>query len=106
MFIGLLSVCAIGSFGAPLASNYKEPINFVSLNYRPCQPRPNVNINSNETLFCPFNVIVNKCCGGCNIIDDPYAQVCVPNKVKNINAKIFNLMSRVNETKFLVQHEL
>ena len=28
-----------------------------------------------------------------------------PNKVKNMNVKVFNLMSRVNETRFLVQHE-
>ena len=28
-----------------------------------------------------------------------------PNKVKNMNLKVFNLMSEVNETIFLVQHE-
>ena len=27
------------------------------------------------------------------------------NKVKNINVKVFNLVSRANETRFLVQHE-
>ena len=31
--------------------------------------------------------------------------ICVPNKVKNMNIKVFNLMSEANETKFLVQHE-
>ena len=30
---------------------------------------------------------------------------CVPNKVKNTNVKVFDLMSVVNETRFLVQHE-
>ena len=38
-------------------------------------------------------------------IDDPYAQYCVPNKVKNINSKVFNLISEANETRFLVHHE-
>ena len=36
-----------------------------------------------------------------NTIDDPYAPnkvKCVPNKVKNMNANVFNLMSRVSET--------
>ena len=42
MFIGLSSVCAIGSFGASLASNYKEPINCVSLNNQPCKAGPTV----------------------------------------------------------------
>ena len=48
---------------------------------------------------------VNNCVGSCSIIDDPYARMCVPNKVKNMNVKVFNLMSGVNETIFLVQRE-
>ena len=31
--------------------------------------------------------------------------VCVPNKVKNINLKVFNLISRANDTRFLVQYK-
>ena len=30
--------------------------------------------------------------------------MCVPNKEKNMNAKVFNLISGVNETRVLVQH--
>ena len=37
--------------------------------------------------------------------DDPYARICVREKVKNMNVKVFNLMLWVNETRFLVQHE-
>ena len=39
------------------------------------------------------------------VADDPYARICVPEKVKNMNGKVFNLMLWVNETRFLVQHE-
>ena len=46
-----------------------------------------------------------KKCGGRYTTDDPYAQIFIPDKVKNMNEKVFNLMSRVNETRFLVQHE-
>ena len=46
-----------------------------------------------------------KCGGICYTIDGPYARVCVSNKVKNMEVKIFNLLSGVNETRFLVQHE-
>ena len=28
-----------------------------------------------------------------NTANDPYARVCVPNKVKNMNVKVFNLMT-------------
>ena len=53
----------------------------------------------------PFTVSVNNCVGSCRTIDDPYARICVPNKVKNMNVKVFNLMSGVNETIFSVEHE-
>ena len=75
--------------------------------FKQCQTRTIlVDMNSNETLFYPFTVSVTFKCGeSCNTIDDPYAQVCVPNKVKNMNLKVFNLMLRVNETRLLVQNE-
>ena len=45
-------------------------------------------------------------CGGtCYTIDDPYTRVCVPNKAKKINVKVFNLVSAENETLFTVQHK-
>ena len=64
-----------------------------------------VNINLNVALFNPFTVSVIKCGRSCSIINHPYAQLCVPNKVKNMNVKVFNLMSVVNESRFLVQNE-
>ena len=75
-------------------------------NHHQCQAKPRVvNINSDKTLFYPFAVKVNKCSGSRNTTDDPYARVCVPNKIKNLNAKVFNLISRVLKTRFLVQHQ-
>ena len=35
----------------------------------------------------------------CNNINDPYAKLCVPDVIKNINVKVFNLISRTNETR-------
>ena len=58
-----------------------------------------------KLLFYPFTVNLSTCSGSCNTIDDPYAWLCVPNEFKNINAKVFNSVSRVNEIRFLVQHE-
>ena len=34
-----------------------------------------------------------------------YAQVCVPNKVKNMNVKVFNLVLGINKKRFLIKHE-
>ena len=49
-----------------------------------------INVNSNEPSFYPYNIKVNKCTGSCNDINDPYAKLCVPNVVKNINVKVIN----------------
>ena len=39
-------------------------------------------------------------------MDYPYVWVCILHKAKNMNGKTTNLMSAVNETRALVQHEL
>ena len=62
-------------------------------------------VSSDETPFYLFTDSVNKSGGSCIIINDEYAQY-VPNNIKHMNVKVFNLRPRVNETKFLVQHEL
>ena len=74
MFIESSSVCAIRSVGESLASSFEGRIKCVSLNNQPCHARSTlVDINSDETLFYPFTVNVNKCGGSCNAIDNPYA---------------------------------
>ena len=86
MFIGLLSVCTTGHFGESLVSYSKGSIKCVSLNNHPCQAKPTlVYKNSDETLFYPFTVSVNKCGESCNTINDSHARVCAPNKLKNAN---------------------
>ena len=44
-------------------------------------------------LFYPFGIKINKSSGSCNNINDPYATLCASDAVKNINVKVFNLMS-------------
>ena len=62
-----------------------------------CKIRPEIiNVNSNEPMFYPFSVRTSKWSGSCNNINDPYAKLFVPNVIKNLNVKVFNLMSRPN----------
>ena len=78
----------------------------VSLKNQECKVRSKIfNINSNNTMFCPFSIKINRCSGNCNDINDPYARICVPDVVKNVNVKVLNLMSRTNETRFIKLHE-
>ena len=56
-------------------------------------------------MFFPFSIETSKCSGSCNNINYPYAKTCVPNVVKNLNLKVFNLMSRTHETRYIQLHE-
>ena len=78
----------------------------ISMKNQPCKVRPEiVSINSNNPIFYPFSIKVNKCCGNYNSINDPYAKICVPDTVKNLNVKAFNLMTLTNETRHMKWHE-
>ena len=55
-----------------------------------------VNVNSDEPIFYPFNIKTSKCSSICNNINDPYAKMCVSDVVKNLNIKLFNLISGTN----------
>ena len=76
------------------------------MNNQPCKSRPEtINISSNNPIFHPFSIKTNKCSGNCNNINDPYTNICVPDVVKDLNVKVFNLISRTNETKNIKWHE-
>ena len=65
-----------------------------------------IKITSNEPpLFYPYSVKIDKCSDSCNNIIDPYAKLCFSDVVKNIDAKVFNLMSRTNETRYIEWYE-
>ena len=59
-------------------------------------------INNNELLFCLYSIKANKCSDSCTNAHDSYVNLCV---VKNINLKVFNLISRTNEAKHIKWHE-
>ena len=55
-----------------------------SMNNQECKVRPQiVNVNADDPVFFPFSI-------------DPSAKLSVSD-VKNLNVKVFNLMSRTNE---------
>ena len=65
------------------------------MNNEECKIRPEIiNIRSNELSFYLYNILVNKRSGSCNNISDPYVKLCVPDVIKDINVKVFNLLSR------------
>ena len=57
------------------------------------------------SLFYQFSISVSKCSGRCNNINYSYTKLCIPNVVKNRNIKIFNLISKSNQTRHIKWHE-
>ena len=71
-----------------------------------CKIRPEIiNLSTNEPLLYPYSIKINKWKGSCNTINDPNAKICIPDNIKNTNFKVFNLMSRTNETRHIKWHE-
>ena len=84
----------------PSSFTNASSIKFISMNNQPCKAIPKfINVNSNNPIFYLFGIKTSKCSGSCNNSNDPYANICVPDVVKNLNVKVFNLMSRTNETR-------
>ena len=78
----------------------------ISMNNQECKVRPQIaNLNRDELLFFPFSIKTSKCSGSCNNIENPYTKLCVPDVDKNLNVKVFNLVSRTNETRHIEWHE-
>ena len=74
----------------------------VSMNNQECKTTPEmINLNTNETLFYPYSIKINKYKGSCNTLNDPDAKICVPDNIKNTNVKVFILVSRTKETRHI-----
>ena len=66
------------------------PLNCISMKNQECKTRPQIiNINSNNPIFYPFSIKINKYRGNCNNINNPYAKICVPDVLKDLYVKIF-----------------
>ena len=82
-------------------------MSFISINNQKYKVRPQiVNVNGDNPAFFPYSVKASKCSGSCNNINNPLAKLCVPDVVKNLNVKVFNLVSGTNETRCLEWHEM
>ena len=69
------------------------PLSCISFKNQECKVRPKISdINSNNPIFYFFSIKINKCSGNCNNINNPYPKICVPDTVKDLNIRVFNLM--------------
>ena len=91
--------------GLTILSNFTNALDCISIKNQECKIRPEIiNINSNNPIFYPFSIKINKFSGNCNNVNNPYAKIYVPDVIKDLNVKVLNLMSRTNETGFIKWH--
>ena len=58
------------------------PVKCVSIINQECRIRPEIiNIDSNEPIYYPYSIKVNKCSDSCNNLNDPYSKLYVPDVV-------------------------
>ena len=73
------------SFFSIIKTKALECVSVVNQN---CMPRPkilDVNEGIGEVLFYPYNVLVNKCSGCCNTLEDPMSKISAPYVMKRVN---------------------
>ena len=76
----------------------------VFLSNRKCEAYPTlINLHPNEYSqefhYYLFAVKLDRWVGSCNALNDLSNKVCVPNKTENLNLRVFNIITRINESK-------
>ena len=59
----------------------------------------------NDYMTFPYKITVDRCIGSCNDVNNPYSRVCVPDTIKNISVKLFDLISQQNDLREVSFHE-
>ena len=54
--------------------------------------------------YYPFAVKLDRCLGSCNTLNDLSNKVWAPNKAKNLNLSVFDMITGKNESNILTKH--
>ena len=46
---------------------------------------------------CPLMVSFDRFHGSCNALENPVGRICAPNKMENINLKVFTMIKGINK---------
>ena len=104
--LGFIKTCFFTKLTFLSTSTSANSLSCISMNNQECKVRPQiVNVNGDDPVFVPFSIKTIKCSGSCNNINNPCAQLCVPEVVKKLNVKVLNLVSGTNKTGRMEWHE-
>ena len=62
-------------------------------------------IIDNDYMIFPYKIRVDRCIGSCNDEDNPFLKFCLPDSIKNISIKSFDLLSNKNVLKNISFHQ-
>ena len=99
IFIGLLT-------GLVNGSNHAKN---VWLSNQKCEKKPTlINLHPNECsrefYYYPFPVKLDRCAEIFNTLNGLSNKACIPNKTENLNQRVFNMITGINEFKTLTKH--
>ena len=60
-----------------------------------------IDMNLVELKYYPFMISLDKFSGSCNILQP---QICVPKERKDIDIKVFNMITNKNDAKAMTKH--
>ena len=60
-----------------------------------------IDLNPVELKYYPFMISLNKYTGSCNVLSP---KICIPKEAKDINLKVFNMITNRNEAKAKAEH--
>ena len=77
----------------------------VSLNIEPCIATITlIDLNLIELNYYPFMISLDKCNGSCNVVNDLSKKICVPSETKDVNIKVYNMITRINKAIAMAKH--
>ena len=94
----------LSSFSSSLSrvANSSDRIKCLPLNDQLCMVRSTlIDLNPVEIKYYPFMISLDKYAGSCNALSP---KVCAPKETKDINVKLFNMITNKNEAKTMAKH--
>ena len=83
---GFIKKCFFTGLAFLSTSTSINLLSCITMNNQECKVRPQFfSLNRDEHVLFPFSIKRSKCNGSCNSINNPYAKLCVPDVVKNLN---------------------
>ena len=88
-----------------LSSSESYATKYMSLNNEKCMVRPTlIELNPVKLNYFPFMITLDKCSASYKYVGDLYTNICFPSKTKDVNVKVFNMITNKNEGKIMIKH--